>query len=251
MAKYINKKVNNSIVDATQWFKNGDHPLDYANPVVGFENGKLRTWTGEEAKCMGWEGQVVRRFRRPDVDGESICSSCHRKMNDHGWIEPRYMVGSQELSVCPGDWVVTNENGLYYLLLESDFHRYFYPFENEKMNNEKDCQMKDEIVYTPPVVLNEDDVKRMGLCAVVTEKERDIPAAMSVHADRIQYLEKYVHELHARLNGVMIQKEPSNEKEKCYPCKYNVPLANDIDNFSNQLSSIENIVIDILDRLAL
>jgi hypothetical protein len=57
-------------VTASQWFANGDHPADYAEDDVGFENGELRTFTGAERKANGWEGAVVRYFRRPDVDGE-------------------------------------------------------------------------------------------------------------------------------------------------------------------------------------
>ena len=39
MAKYRKKPV---IVEAHQWFKNGDHPLDYSKDYVGVENGELR-----------------------------------------------------------------------------------------------------------------------------------------------------------------------------------------------------------------
>lgn len=50
-------------VEAHQWFKNGDHPED-----------------GDPSQ----EGRVVRRYRNPDVPGESVCTTCGHKMNDHG-----------------------------------------------------------------------------------------------------------------------------------------------------------------------
>jgi hypothetical protein len=36
--KYRKKPV---VIEATQWFKNGDHPLDYANEKVGLEKGEF------------------------------------------------------------------------------------------------------------------------------------------------------------------------------------------------------------------
>lgn len=98
------------VVDATQWFKNGDHPLDYAFPVDGFENGELRTFTGDERRARGWEGSVVRYFRRPDVDGASPCRHCTKTMDSHGWIDT--LEGGH--IVCPGDFVITGVKGEHY-----------------------------------------------------------------------------------------------------------------------------------------
>ena len=105
MAKFRKKPV---VIEATQWFKNGDHPEDYANEKEGFENGEFRTWTGEEVRANGWEGQVVRYFRRPDVSGDTRCrNNCGHIMHDHGWI------GTKEGGhiVCPGDWIITGVQG--------------------------------------------------------------------------------------------------------------------------------------------
>ena len=49
--KYRKKPV---VIEATQWFKNGDHPNDYDEEYVGYENGALRTWTGAEVKENSW-----------------------------------------------------------------------------------------------------------------------------------------------------------------------------------------------------
>lgn len=84
------------------WLKNGDHPLDYASPVTGLENGEIRTWTGNEVRDKGWEGQIVRYFRHPEVPGDRRCKKCDHILNDHGWIDQ----GPEGLMVCPGNAVV-------------------------------------------------------------------------------------------------------------------------------------------------
>jgi hypothetical protein len=84
------------VVDATQWFKNGDHPLDYAGV------------TDEREKT--WEGKVVRYYRSPDIYGYSFCKHCREIMLKHGWIDT--LEGG--FIVCPGDWIVTGVRGEYY-----------------------------------------------------------------------------------------------------------------------------------------
>ena len=98
------------IIEATQWFKNGDHPNDYDNPHKGFENGILRTWTGAEIKALGWEGQVVRYYRNPKLDGDELCQYCKNIMHMHGWIDT--FEGGH--IVCPRDWVITGVKGEHY-----------------------------------------------------------------------------------------------------------------------------------------
>ena len=98
------------VIEATQWFKNGDHPLDYEKDHYGMENGEPRTFSGAERKESGWEGDVVRYFRRPDVAGSSSCANCDRTMNDHGWIDT--LEGGH--IVCPGDWIITGVKGEVY-----------------------------------------------------------------------------------------------------------------------------------------
>ena len=74
-------------VEATQWFKNGDHPLD----------GEPET-----------EGSVVRYFRDPDFNGTSRCPFCSMRYEEHGWLDVE--AGSM---VCPGSWVVTDEGHIF------------------------------------------------------------------------------------------------------------------------------------------
>lgn len=122
MAKYRKKPV---VIDAIQWFKNGDHPLDYAKDTQGFENGELRTFTGAERKEKGWEGGVVRYFRRPDIHGDEACQNCGDNMDDHGWIDT--LEGGH--IVCPGDWVITGVNGEHYPCKPDIFAATYEPVE--------------------------------------------------------------------------------------------------------------------------
>jgi hypothetical protein len=84
------------VIEAHQWFKNGDHPQDGDER---FEDGEFK---GEL-----YEGKVVRYFRRPDVDGESLCSECGKAFHIHGWIDT--LEGGHR--VCPGDWIITGIHG--------------------------------------------------------------------------------------------------------------------------------------------
>lgn len=97
-------------IEATQWFKNGDHPLDYAKDHDGFEGGELRTFSGDERRAKGWEGDIVRYFRRPDISGQGGCKHCGSVMHIHGWIDT--LEGGH--IVCPGDWVITGVKGELY-----------------------------------------------------------------------------------------------------------------------------------------
>lgn len=114
MAKYRKKPV---VIDATQWLKNGDHPLDYAAQKQGLENGVMRTWTGDEVKALGWEGQIVRYYRRPSGDGNEFCQYCKNVMHIHGWIDT--LEGGH--IVCPGDWIITGVAGEKYPCKDSIF----------------------------------------------------------------------------------------------------------------------------------
>jgi hypothetical protein len=92
------------VIEATQWFKNGNHPED--NCFRPFED------TGVKPD-QPREGAVVRYFRRPDVSGTRPCISsipCAFRMHDHGWID----TPEGGHTVCPGDWVITGvENEKY------------------------------------------------------------------------------------------------------------------------------------------
>ena len=88
------------VIEATQWFKNGDHPLD-ACELVAVPRGQMPFMS---------EGEIVRYFRRPDVDGQQPCGYCGQLMHNHGWIDT--LEGGH--IVCPGDWIITGVQGEMY-----------------------------------------------------------------------------------------------------------------------------------------
>lgn len=86
MPKFRKKPV---VIEAYQWWKNGDHPED-------FPDGGSNT-----------EGAVVRYYRHPAISGESECEQCGQRHHDHGWIDTL----EQGHRVCPGDWIITGVSG--------------------------------------------------------------------------------------------------------------------------------------------
>lgn len=83
------------IIEATQWFKNGDHPQDHTS-VYNPDN-------PEPSK----EGDIVRYYRTPDLDGKQRCKHCSVIMDLHGWIDT--LEGGH--IVCPGDYIITGIKG--------------------------------------------------------------------------------------------------------------------------------------------
>jgi len=98
------------VIEATQWFKNGDHPLDYSSEQSGFQNGRLISIPAEHRRANNWEGDIVRYYRHPNVDGGMECKHCEQIMHEHGWIDT--LEGGH--IVCPGDWIITGVKGEHY-----------------------------------------------------------------------------------------------------------------------------------------
>lgn len=94
------------VVEATQWFTNGDHPDD----------GDERFQSGEFAGEL-LEGKIVRYYRRPDDSGGRPCEYCLNLMHVHGWIDT--LEGGH--IVCPGDWVITGVKGEFYPIKNAIF----------------------------------------------------------------------------------------------------------------------------------
>jgi len=103
MAKY---EARHSEIEATQWFKNGDHPKDNSEELTGTDGPFLSG------------GKVVRRYRHPNIDGQTKCDKCSDIMHNHGWIDKL----EEGETVCPGDWIITGFNGLYYSMKPNDFN---------------------------------------------------------------------------------------------------------------------------------
>lgn len=68
------------VIEATQWYKSGDHPHG-----------------------------VVRHYRTPG-DGQGKCQHCGNVMRNHGWLDT--LEGGH--IVCPGDWIITGVKGEHY-----------------------------------------------------------------------------------------------------------------------------------------
>jgi hypothetical protein len=113
------------VIEASQWFKNGDHPDDYAKNVRGLEKGELREWSGMEARELAREGQIVRYFRNPSRPGTSLCAHCGQTFHAHGWIDTKE--GGH--IVCPGDWIITGIAGERYPCKPDIFEATYEPVE--------------------------------------------------------------------------------------------------------------------------
>lgn len=88
-------RLKSSPVEAHQWFKNGDHPMDN-DPSL------------PEPEILG-EGRVVEYFMSPDGKSCKKCGNCGHQMSEHGWV----MGGDIGHIVCPGDWLITGFDGFY------------------------------------------------------------------------------------------------------------------------------------------
>ncbi len=114
MSKYRKKPV---VVDASQWFKNGDHPNDEIE-MISVGHGKYDPFPSE--------GKVVRYFRLPDGRGKESCKHCLRTMHYHGWIDT--LEGGH--IVCPGDWVITGVKNEHYPCKPDIFAATYEPVED-------------------------------------------------------------------------------------------------------------------------
>jgi len=95
--KYRKKPI---VIEAHQWFKNGDHPED-----------NCETFTDSETESyFQGEGHIVRYYRTPELDGQNKCQKCGNIMHNHGWIDT--FEGGH--IVCPGDWIITGVAGEHY-----------------------------------------------------------------------------------------------------------------------------------------
>lgn len=104
MSKWRKKPV---IIDAVQWFKNGDHVEDKSMELLKI---------GEANPEGGLsEGKIVRYFRHPRNPGHTYCKKCKHTMHFHGWIDT--LEGGH--IVCPGDWIIKG------------IQNEFYPCKNE------------------------------------------------------------------------------------------------------------------------
>jgi hypothetical protein len=120
MPKFRKKPV---VIEASQWFSNGDHPndydLDHPDPISG------KNYTAQYRKENNWEGDVVRYYRHPDIPGERVCGHCAETMHVHGWIDT--LEGGH--IVCPSDWIITGVKGERYPCKPDIFEATYEPVE--------------------------------------------------------------------------------------------------------------------------
>lgn len=103
-----------ALTEATQWFKNGDHPQDKSKPVA-----HSRGSSGLS------EGKVVKYFRSLNIPGGRFCPNCGNVMQKHGILDGL----NGEETVCPGDYIVTHPKGHYYVVKTVDFEAMYEPYE--------------------------------------------------------------------------------------------------------------------------
>jgi hypothetical protein len=92
MTKYRKKPV---VVDAEQWFE------------VTYDREAGHGITPEDMPIYHLS---VGYYRRPDVDGSTMCKFCGETMHNHGWIDT--LEGGH--NVCPGDWIIRGVAGEMY-----------------------------------------------------------------------------------------------------------------------------------------
>lgn len=113
-------------VEATQWFKNGDHPQDETRQCYALDT----------LKPFLSEGKVVRYYRRPDVKGPTECNDCGRIMHEHGWIDvPR----EDGYTVCPGDWIIRDEHGKIFPVKQDIFDKFYKLIDHPDNDLRKGC----------------------------------------------------------------------------------------------------------------
>lgn len=109
--KYRKKPI---LTEATQWFRNGDHPLDERKRIDGPDGGTRFT-----------EGMIVKFFRSLKIPGERFCPKCGNAMQNHGMLEG---LNGEEI-VCPGDYIVTKRDGTMYRMSAEEFEEQYELYE--------------------------------------------------------------------------------------------------------------------------
>lgn len=118
MAKYRKKPV---VVEATQWFKNGDHPEDACTMVKSDPNSVT------QFEPFLSEGKIVRNFEKAATGSYLLhCNTCGREMRDHGWIDT--LEGGH--IVCPGDWIITGVANEHYPCKPDIFEKTYEPIQD-------------------------------------------------------------------------------------------------------------------------
>lgn len=111
-----------ALVEATQWFRNGDHPSDNSTPI-NRPGGSSITLT---------EGEVVKHFHE-GIPGDRVCMECGNVMRRHGLITG---LNGEEETVHPGDYILTDTKGRFYRRSLKDFEANFEPYDRNAIKAE-------------------------------------------------------------------------------------------------------------------
>lgn len=106
-----------TLTEATQWFKNGDHPQD--------RSVKIELTSGSPGLS---EGKVVKHWRSLKIPGGRFCQECGNVFQRHGLLSEGVSVNGENL-VCPGDYIVTSAKGKYYVLKVAEFEAMYERYE--------------------------------------------------------------------------------------------------------------------------
>lgn len=83
------------VMEANQWYRNGDHPEDRTINRIN-------------------TGRIIQRHPtfKPHSDSLLVCEICSKHMGEHGKVNPAvyngYLGTTDE--VCPGDYIITHRN---------------------------------------------------------------------------------------------------------------------------------------------
>jgi hypothetical protein len=108
-------------IEATQWFKNGDHPDDGCVYL-----------TGLNCKVEKSEGKVVKYYKATHSTQQTKCSKCGKIYQQHGWVDT--LEGGH--IVCPGDWIITGIEGERYPCKNEIFRKTYENSNPEEDSNE-------------------------------------------------------------------------------------------------------------------
>jgi hypothetical protein len=116
-------------VDATRWWRNGDHPDDGTADSEGAVVRYYRTPPRDDAGDVdpnGWLEGPRPHYDLPDTRRPN----CTAIMNDHGWID----IPGGGHTVCPGDFIITGVAGERYPCEPSIFAVTYEPVDNPLAN---------------------------------------------------------------------------------------------------------------------
>lgn len=105
MAKF---KKRPTLIEATQWFRNGDHPDDESHQIDS-SDGSTRLS----------EGKVVREFKSLNIPGDRVCRICGNIMQKHGELTNSH--NDVDEIICPGDYIITDSQGRRYKMPVKEF----------------------------------------------------------------------------------------------------------------------------------